>query len=317
MISNDYTFLSRLVSNTTTLRDQIDQTQEQISTGYVSDQFSGLGSQARTSLSLTPAIAHQTAWSHNIDAAQGRLDVTQTALTSLSSIASTFFAQINTYNPSDPASTQILAQSASQALQQAGDLLNSQSGDVYVFAGQDTDHPPLPNTDPAALAAGLTFPATGSAPFSGSIGTAVPTIEVGSGQTVKVGLLADQNTLTTSTGTTTGSYTRDILTALAKLAGLSTSSSPSTDVTTARGLLTSGISALASETGSLGNIQSDLTQRQTHLSSVTLALKTQLSSAQDVDAAAAITKASTLQTQLQASYQIIANARSLSLANYL
>lgn len=317
MITNDYTFLSRLVSNTATIRDQLDQTQEQVASGYLSDSFSGLGNQARTSLTLTPAIANQTAYSKNIDAAQGRLDVTQSALTSISSVASKFFAEINTYNANDPDSTQILAAHAKAALQQVGNLLNSKLGDIYVFAGQYTDQAPVPNTDPAVLSASLTSSTTGPAPFSSSIGTTVPTIEVGNGDTVQVGLLADKNTLATSTGVTTGSYIRDTLTALAQLAGLSTSSTASTDVTTARGYLTSAVSAIATEAGSLGNIQSSLTTRQTNITSLTTALKKQLSSAQDVDAAAAITKASILQTQLQASYQIIAGAKSLSLANYL
>ena len=88
MINSDYTFISRLVSNSNTVRDQLDQTNEQVASGLISDTYSGLGNQARTSLSLAPAIAHQTAWSQNIDAAQGRLDVTQSAMTSISSIAS-------------------------------------------------------------------------------------------------------------------------------------------------------------------------------------------------------------------------------------
>ncbi len=316
MINSDYTFIARLVSNSNTVRDQLDQTDEQVSSGLVADTYSGLGNQARTSLSLTPVIAHQTAWSQNIDAAQGRLDVTQNAMTSISSIASRVFAQISTYNANDPASVQGLAEQAKTALQQVGDLLNTKSGDIYVFAGQDTSNPPVPDTDPTVMSTGV-LSGSGSAPFSATIGTAVPTIQVGSGQSVQVGLLANANTLATSTGTTTGSYMRDTLTALAKLAGLATSSNAASDVSSARNYLSSSISAMATETGSLGNIQSSLTQRQTDLASVSTALTKQLSSAQDVDAAAAITKAATLQTQLQASYQIIAESRNLSLANYL
>jgi flagellin-like hook-associated protein FlgL len=42
-----------------------------------------------------------------------------------------------------------------------------------------------------------------------------------------------------------------------------------------------------------------------------------LSSVEDVDVAAALTKAAGLQTQLQASYQIIAGSRQLTLASFL
>ncbi len=312
MISNDYSFMARLVSDSSTLRDQLDATNEQVASGRVSDTYSGLGNQARTSLSLTPTIAHQTAWSQNIDAAQGRLDVTQTAMTSISGVASKFFASINTFNANDSGSIQSLAQQAKAALQQVGDLLNTKSGDIYVFGGQDSSNPPVPDTDPTVMSTGLS--GTGPAPFSSSIGTKVPTIQVGAGQSVQVGLLANANTLVAPT---TGSYMRDTLTALAKLAGLGTSSNATADVTSARNYLSSSISAMATETGTLGNIQSTLTQRQTDLSSISTALTKQLSAAEDVDSAAAITKASTLKTQLQASYQIIADTRSLSLANYL
>ena len=317
MISNDYTFMSRLVSNSSVVRDELAKTQEQVASGRVSDTYSGLGGQARTSLSLNPALAHQAAWSANIDVAQSRLEVTQSALSSIADIAAKFNAQLNSYNANDPNSVTTLAQQAKTALSQVGDLLNSRSGDIYVFAGQDTDHPPVPSTDADVMSAGLLATSAGTAPFSSTIGTTAPTAEVGQGQTVSIGVLANANTLTTSAAPTSGSYMRDTLTALAKLAGLTGSSSPAADVSTARGLLGSSISAMASETGSLGNIQSNLTSRQTTLASFSAALTKQLSSAQEVDAAAAITKASMLQTQLQASYQIIASARSLSLANYL
>lgn len=316
MIVNDYTFIANLVSNSNKVREQLDQTNEQVASGLVSDTYSGLGNQARASLSLTPAIAHQTAWSKNIDVAQGRLDVTQSALTSISSVAAKFFASVNSFTTSDPATAQSLAQQAKTALQQVGDLLNSKSGDIYVFAGQDSVNPPIPDTDPAVMGAGL-LGGSGSAPFSSTIGTAVPTIQVGTGQSVQVGVLANSNTLTTSAAPTTGSYMRDTLTALAKLAGLGSSSTVANDVATARSYLSNSISAMANETGSLGNIQSSLTQRQTTLRSISAALTKQLSSAQEVDIAAAITKAAALKTQLQASYQIIADSRSLSLTNYL
>lgn len=316
MITNDYTFMARLLSSSSAVRDQLAQAQEQVATGLLSDTYSGLGSSAKTALSLTPVIAHQKALSTNIDVAQGRLDLTQNAMTSISSIASQFFAQINTFNANDPTSAQTLAQQAKSALQQVGDLLNTKSGDTYVFAGQDTNNPPVPNTDPAVLSAGL-LSGTGSAPFSSTIGTAIPTIDVGNGQQIQVGLLANTNTLATSASPTSGSYMRDTLTALAKLAGLASSSTPTADVSAARGYLTSSIPAMATEVGSLGNVQSSLKQRQTNLSTLSATLTKQLSSVQEVDVAAAITKVSTLQTQLQASYQILAQSRSLSLANYL
>jgi flagellar hook-associated protein 3 FlgL len=320
MISNDTNLLSALIGNTSTVRNQLAQTQEQIASGRVSDTYSGLGNQAQLSLNLAPQIAHENTWSSNIDAATSRLGVTQTALTSIASIASNFFAQVNTLSQGDPTAVSTIAQAAKTALQQVGDLLNTKSGDIYVVAGQDTSNAPVPNTDPSVTGAALLASTTSTAPFSSTIGTAVPKIEVGQSQSVQVGVLANANTLAASAGTTTGSYMRDTMTALAQLASLSSSSSSSTvttAATTARGYLTSAISAMGAEAGSLGEIQSSLTSRQTSLQAMSTTLQTQLASVQEVDMAATITKASQLQTQLQASYQIIAQVKNLSLANYL
>ncbi len=313
MINSDYSFMARLLNNSNAVRGQLEQAQEQVASGLVSDSYAGLGTQARASLSLSPAIAHQAAYGHNIDAAQGRLDVTQSAMTSISGIAAKFFASVNTYNANDPTSVQTLAADAKSALQQVGDLLNTKSGDVYVFAGKDTSNPPVPNTDPSVMSAGLLAGNSGP-PFSNTIGTSPTTIQVGPGQTVQVGLLANANTLATPA---TSSYMRDTLTALAKLAGLGSSTTGPADIASARTSLASSISAMATETGSLGNIQSNLTIRQTQLTSLTTSLSKQLSSAQEVDTAEAISRAALLKTQLQASYQIIADTRSLSLSNYI
>lgn len=317
MITSEYTLLSSLVKNSATVRNQVAQVQEQVASGRVSDTYSGLGNQARTSLDLGPQIQHYATWQSNIDAAQGRLGVTQSALTSIDSIASTFFAQVNSIDIDNPTSVAGVAQNAKSALQRVADLVNSKSGDAYVFAGTDSANAPLPSTDPTVLSTALLASDTAQAPFSTTLTSTVPQIEVGNNQWVKVGVLANANTLATSAAPTTGSYLRDIMKSLANLAGMTSGSGTATVVADARAGLSSGISALSTEAGALGDIQSSLTARQTQLGAVSTALTRQLSSVQDVDAVAAITKASALQTQLQASYQIIAQSRSLTLASFL
>ena len=317
MITNEYNLLSNLVSNSATVRNQLAQVQEQVASGRVSDTYSGLGNQARTSLNLGPVIAHQAVWQSNIDAAQGRLDVTQSALTSISGIAADFFARVNSLDTVDPSSVQGVAQAARSALQQVAQLLNSKSGDIYVFSGTDTSNPPVTSTDPAVLSSALLASDTARPPFSSTLSSAVPQVEVGDGQLIEVGLLANANTLAVSSPPTTGSYMRDTMRALASLAGLTAGSGAASTVSDARSRLSSAITAMATETGALGGIQSGLTQRQTTLSDMSKALTKQLSSVEEVDTAAAIVQASTLQTQLQASYQVIAQSRSLSLASYI
>jgi len=317
MISGEYGLLLRLADDGATVRKQLAQVQEQAATGRVSDTYAGLGVQARTSLDLRPTIAHQAVWQSNIDSAAARLDVTQSSLKAISQIASDFYAKTNSINDLGVSQVTDIAGAAKAALQQVAQLLNSKSGDIYVFAGQDTANPPVPNTNPAALSAALLATPTTTAPFSSTLGTAVPQVEVAEGQRMQVGVLANANTLAVSSPPTSGSYMRDVMTSLATLANLTPGPTAQATAQTVRTQLSGAITAMSSETGALGNIQNTLTQRKTALSETSTALSAQLSSVEDVDVAAALTQASSLQTQLQASYQIIAASRQLTLASFL
>ena len=81
--------------------------------------------------------------------------------------------------------------------------------------------------------------------------------------------------------------------------------------------LQGAISAMANETGALGTIQATLRTRQTSLAATQTTLASLVSNVEDVDMAATLTRISTLQTHLQASYQVIASIKSMSLASYI
>lgn len=310
--------LGTLTSDSSAIKAQLDVALEQQTTGLVSQTYSGLGANAQTSLDLNPQVAHLTTWQNNISAASSRLSITQSVLTQIDQIATNFYAQSNNINNVGVSEASTIAANAKVALQQVAQLLNTKDGNVYIFAGQDTGNPPIPDTSAATLsAAALAVPQTG-APFSSTISSTVPTIEVGEGQSVQVGLLANQNTLSVSTGaTTTGSYTRDIMQGLATLASLTPGTAAQSGAAAAGTLLSGAITALSDEQGALGEIQSSLTARQTSMTATQTALTDQVSNVQDVDAAATITKVQALQTQLQASYQLIAGMKTLSLSNFL
>ena len=314
----DATLLGRLADNTVGLRALLDASLEQQSSGKVSQSYAGLGTGLRTSLDLRPAVAHQQVWQDNIDRVSGRLEVAQSALKQVGAIAADFYARTNTINQVGTSEVGTVAAAAKLALQQVGQLLNTKSGEIYVFAGQDTASPPVPDTDPAVLGTALLASDTATAPFSPTVGTAVPTVEVGEGQFVQVGVLATRNTLAVSAAPTTGSYLRDVMRSLASLATLSDSSpNPQAVAADTRARLGSAISALGNEAGSLGDIQQSLDTRKTVLATTQTALGKQVSQVEDVDMAATLTRISALQTQLQASYQVIAGVRDLSLTKYL
>ncbi len=312
---NGYGLLATLAQDSAAIQSQLSVATQQAATGKVSDSYAGLGAAARVSLDLRPQIAHQTTWSANIDAVSARLNVTQSALTAIGQVASAFFAKMPSLNGLTAGAGAVVAAQARTALEQVAELLNSKVGDTYVFAGQDTANPPVPNPSAAALIPAL-LTGTPPAPFSATIGTAVPTVEVGEGQQVQVGVLANANTLSVSGAPTSGSYMRDIMTALATLA--TTTDGPGLPAVAAamRSQLDSAITASSAEAGALGNNQAELATRKSQLAETQAALTAQVSGAEDVDLAATLTRVTALQTQLQASYHLLAATKGMSLAQY-
>ena len=342
---SDYGTLTSLVGDSDAIQARLNQLEQQSATGYIANTLGGLGgTAARQVLDLRPQIAHQAQYQTNISAVQGQMSTAQTALSSLSSIASQFYADLPNLNGLNPSEVDSVATDAKQALSQVANLLDTQDGDTYVFAGQTPDTAPIPNPNAIASStfattigtavAGLTTngaaattaatlaAASGTSPFDPTLSTAVPTVQVGENQFVQAGLLANTNTLATSSGTsTTGSYTRDLLRSLATLASLSSSqvNDPgfSSLISDTQQSLGGAITAMNTEAGAFGDIQSSLSTQSTEIGDEQTALQGQLSSATEVDMASTLSSLTQTQTQLQASYQVIAAAKSMTLANYL
>jgi flagellar hook-associated protein 3 FlgL len=355
-IGSGYGLLPTLIANSTSVHQQLDTLTEQVSTGLVSQTYAGLGSGASLALDLNPQLTALQTYQQNIGQATGSMQLTQTAMTQIQQIAATFAGDIPNLNGLDASEVDSVASQANTALQQVADLLNTQDAGNYVFAGQDSGNPPVPSGDAIlssgfytqinAAVAGLsangasaTAAATlgiaqsntaGTSPFStylsqpvGGISAAV--VQTGEGGTVQTGLLASGNSVAqssgVSTGTSTGSYMRDLLRALATLGSLSSSQVNDPNfaaLVQATGTSLNGaVNAMADDVGVLGDTQAGLAATQTQLSDTATALSGQLSSVQDVDMASALSKLTGMQTQLQASYRLITSENSLSLLNFL
>jgi flagellar hook-associated protein 3 FlgL len=335
------------------IRQKLDSLVAQASSGRAADSYAGLGAGAAVSLNLNPQIASLQTWQSNIDAAAGRLDASQAALTRMQQIASDFNATLNNLNGLNPSEVDNAAASARQALVEVAGLLNTQSGGVYVFAGQDSANPPVPDPDNiltsgfftqiASAVAGLSGAgaaatasatlgiaasnAAGTTPFSAYLSLppgsqALPKVQVGQNRTVATGLLANANAIAVSGGSsTTGSSVRDLMRALATIGSLTPAqvNDPGFGalVQDTRISLTGAIQAMATDAGALGDTQSNLTATKTELGQVQTVLTSQVSSVQDADMAATLSNISAVQTQLQASYQLIGLLKGLSLANFL
>ena len=348
----NYGPLGQVIFNTSVIHTQLDTLTEQASTGYVADNYGGLGAGASTALSLQPQITSLAAQQSAINQVTGQIGIAQTALTQINSIATNFKAQIATLTNVNPNQVGYVATAAQSALQQVASLLDTSEGGTYVFAGTDSSNPPIPNPSTitstpfytqiasavqslttngaAATMTSIVSTAQSASPFSTALSAPaatpdplVPLVQLGTGAPVQTGILANRNTLipATTAPNSTGSYMQDILTGLATLSNLSSSQVNDPNFSTllqdTETNLTNAISGMGQEAGSLGNIQSTLTAQQSDMDETSTALTTQVSSVEDVNMAQTISNISQVQTQLTASYQLIAELKSLSLANYL
>ena len=315
--SADYGQVLQLLGGVTDVRGQLEVASQQVSTGKIAQSYGGLGSGARVSLDLRPEIAHHAAWQKNIDLATGRLTAVQTALSGIREIASDFLAKTNILNGLSSSDADTVAAAAKQGIERVAQLINTRVGDVYVFAGEDSGTPPIPNTDHTVLTTALLASDTAQAPFSTTLGTTPARIEVGAGERLTVGLIANKNTLATSSAPTTGSYLRDILRSLATLTTVTNGPALTATAADVRTRLNGALGTLNQEAGALGNVQSSLPVRKEQSVQTVTALQAQVSDAEDVDLAVALSRVTSLQTQLQASYQIIAGIKNLTLSKFL
>ncbi len=345
--------MGQLIANLGRINQNFDTLDAQASSGLIAQTFAGLGGTAPVALSLGPQIANLQVAQTNINAASGPAQLTQTAMTQIQSIAANLLSEIPTLTGLNATAVDTIASSARSDLAQVSDLLDSQYGDVYVFAGQDSANPPVPNPDQitssgffaqissaVANLSGAGFAATaaatlsiagstapGTSPFSTYMSQPVanlllPSVSTGNGQSQVIGLFASANTTAASTGTsTTGSYMRDLMRALATVGSLSSTQVNDPNfaplIADTQTSLTGAISAMSTDVGTLGEQQTSLTALQTTLGDTQTALTGQLSTAQDVDMAATLSNLSLTQTQLQESYQLIAAASGMSLAKFL
>jgi flagellar hook-associated protein 3 FlgL len=339
--------LAQLVADSTATQTQLDKLTQQSASGQVADTYGGLGDAAPVSIDLRPQMAQVQAWQQSVSAANGTLATTQSVLGQLESIATSFGSQALGVSMSSASGAAALAVQAKAALQQVVTLLNTQTSGQYVFAGTDSTNPPIDSSalDSFANTASGQVSALGSGAAPATVLTAVVTLagkagfaypgssaagatpaalraQTGDGQSVPMAFVAGRNSFATQAGSpTTGSYVRDLVAGLAGLAAL-TSSTASNSTLQSFGaavsqLLQGAGTAIATEQAGFGQVQSELTTQGTALSDTLTSLTTQVSGAENVDMAATATALSQVQTQLQASFQLIAGLKQLTLTAYL
>jgi flagellar hook-associated protein 3 FlgL len=356
MVSNVGSFAQNewMRSRLAETQKELNRLQTQVSSGKKSEVYSGLRDDARLSISLRQTRSTTETFVQSNVITRTRMEQTQLVYDRIKDIASDVrvgtFSAISSASVSAQQGNAALRAQASAALQEVLQLLNTQIDGFHLFAGRRSDARPM--VDPGSLsvpgtplanvadAAGVSplanASATGDTVYDNIVqhldGAAVGAVPGASPVRYYAGeydasaeaLITAR--IDTSADITYGITGRDdaINTIVQALYALSVSElTPATDAGFRRLAgraaddLKTGFDGLIEEIGELGVKQNQLRELTKRQEDFIVTLDIQLGSVEDVDMATAISRLTFTQTSLQASYQMVAAMRDLSLTRYL
>ena len=130
------------------MRSQFDDLQRQLSTGQKSATYAGLGVDRGVTVSLNSQLSALSSFNDTIQNVMARTNIMQTVLGNMTDITTTVkSAMVQANGVSDGSGAAIAQQTAQSSLDQLLALLNSQSGDRYLFSGRATDQPAVETLD--------------------------------------------------------------------------------------------------------------------------------------------------------------------------
>jgi flagellar hook-associated protein 3 FlgL len=322
------------------VQSEMNQTQMEVSTGKKSDIFSGLRSDTRTSISLSVTKSTTEIYKQNINVAKTRTDTMQTVLKRINDIAvelkNAAIEASSVPVTATGSSTAVTKQLAQERLREIASLLNTEVDGRYLFSGFDITNPPMidpgaigsagtPLDDIAALAPALdTTAASGTTRYTNitnylntvanyytgdTSATNATTVRIDDGTDITYGVRGDDTAI------------RTVLRGIYALA--------TTDLTTAgeggyrqilqlsMNDLDAGQAQVTQVSAVLGVRQATMDETYERHSNFLVTLAAQLSDVEDVDAAESLSRMTLLQTNLEASYRLLATTRSLTLSSFL
>lgn len=299
---------SLLLFNALQNQARVFESQTQISTGRVADDFAGLAEDAQTSLVSRSLLSRTEAFQDTVNASRLQLEANDVALTSIRDIAQDLRNTIaNAIGQSQGTGLDVLIPDAYQF---AADVLNTQLNGEFIFAGSRTDTPPVAQADLAALAALNPTPVAGPLVDAFNNDDVVRQAVVSEGTSVDTGLLASE-------------IANDFFTSLVELSALGPFGSD--------GLTNAQVTALQAEIQDLDAAIDTIEEQQTNngigfsqldivdvqLGDTSVFVQTFIGSVEDVNIAEAVTELNNDQLALQASFNTISQLDQLTLLNFL
>ncbi len=287
------------------LQKQLTDTQNQISTGLVSQDYAGLGADTSRLVSLQSAEARVNQYTSTAQTVNQRLTSMESATGQLFTVASNLQKLLVNGLNAQSASDLNLNQQATDMLNQVQGILNTQLDGTYLFAGTATNTPPVD-----VNAAGFATP-PGVYPSSADTGYY-------QGNDTKLSARVDDNYDLTYGITANEAGFEQLIRSL-RLAATTTVGPPSDTnrLNEALGVVQQAIQNIPDITSRIGSAQSAMQAVQAKQTDFKQFADKTIGDLSNVDVTQAVTKLSEQQTTLQASYQVLARLSQLNLAQYL
>lgn len=273
--------------------------QIQESSGVVSNDFGGYGSDAQHLVNLQVSVTRAQSYIDAATLADSKVQVMYSAVGSMTDILTQLRSQLSAASTGSSTETNSVITTAQQMLEEVGSLMNTQYDGQYVFAGGKTDAAPVDLTSFSSGSGSLT--ATDISYYNGD--DEIASVRVGSDETVSYGVTADNSAF------------EEVMRVLKFVANSTTLSS--SDISSALDLAGTALDDTAAVQAKLSNAASSIetaSARQTDYKSYAETLSNDLTG---VDVAAITAQLSTYQAQLTASYSALGKILSLNLASYL
>lgn len=301
---------------------QLSTLSEQLTTGKYSTNLSDYTSaNAQKLLNFNSEKDQQKGFLNVIASIQPRMDVYNSAMTGVEDTVSeafTVLAAAGSYNVESNPTTQNLIKGYMEQIEY---YLNQQVGDRYIFAGSRYDTAPV--TDLLALPS----PPTEVAPYLAT-GNTVPAYDADYDPLFPAALVPAANVneeasidftkkLTYGVTSNEDGFQQVIMGLRWAYAATNDPANYQTYMTTARDLLSDGISNIRSTHTTSTNAYATLNKTKENITSNISNLVTQVDNIEAVDINEVAVKITVLQAQLQASYSAVSNMINLSLLKYL
>lgn len=151
---------NRTATQLTSLKSQLNDLTEQLSSGLTAQSYGGLGTGRSAALSAQASISALNGYSAIIDTAQTRAKLGTTSLTQVVTVANDTNTTLQNGLQSTSTDTQAAKSTALNNLNAALDALNQSDGSVYLFGGNKGAVAPVVDAD--TILNGTTDPSTGA-----------------------------------------------------------------------------------------------------------------------------------------------------------